>query len=428
MHFLIENQQQFDKLSPQSECFVQVIPSSYSYHPKLTNVSLVYYRNIEKGYIFAIKHSETTSLDVKRVVEFLKKHDRVFVLDRKYHSYFIDSKNLVDVKFEIQESKSEFKTPLQLEYEKKFSDRENCNELIPVTKHYEHLESVYEYYKTYFYNCGDHSSINKVVDAYFYVENNRVGVKDCFFDEFTVHNKKHSYIDGGVYTHYNMYNQTGRPTNTFNGVNFLAIPKEDHYRTCIIPKTDYLVEYDFDGYHIRLIANELGVELPKTSIHEYLGKQYFQKPELTEEEYKQSKTITFRQLYGGVMEEYRHIELFYKMESMIDALWRQYNSNKVLRLPTGTSLFYEESMTPYKVFNYYVQNLETKNNSEKIIAIRDLLVGRSTELVLITYDAFLFDFKVSDGKELLCSIKDILESGGFPVKHKYGKDYILQQN
>jgi len=428
MHFLVENKQQFDRLSPQSECFVQVVPSSYSYHPKLVDVCLVYYRNIEKGYIFAIKHSETAGVDTDLVVQFLKKHDRVFVLDRKFHSYFLDPKNLVDIKFETPESdsKSQLRTSIQLDYEKRFSDKENCNELIPVTKHYEHLENVYDYYKNYFFNCGDHSSINKVVDAYFYVENSRVGVKDCFFDEFTVHNKKHSYEDGGVYTHYNMYNQTGRPTNTFNGVNFLAIPKEDHYRTCIIPKADYLVEYDFDGYHIRLIANELGVELPKTSIHEHLGKQYFQKQELTEEEYKQSKTITFRQLYGGVMEEYRHIELFSKMESMIDSLWKQYNSNKVLRLPTGIYLFYDVTMTPYKVFNYYVQNLETKNNSEKILAVKELLKGKGTELVLITYDAFLFDFSVSDGKELLCSIKETLESGGFPVKHKYGKDYILQ--
>lgn len=430
MHFLIENSTQFEKLTPQSECFVQVIPLSYAYHPKLTSISLIYYRSIDKGYVFSIKHSETESLELQSVLDFISKHDKVFVLDKKFHSYFLNPKNLVDVFFCLKENanRADFKTSIQMEYELKYFNRPDVNALIPVSKHYEHLENVFEYYKGNFFRCENWEDLSNVIDSYFYVENNSIGVNESFFDVYTVNNKKHSYDGRGLYTHYNMYNQTGRPTNTFNGVNFVAIPKDEEHRSCIIPQNEYFVEYDFDGYHVRLIANKLGVKLPETSIHEYLGKQYFNKEELTEEDYKVSKTITFRQLYGGVMEEYSHIELFKKMGQFIKDLWESYDNNKFIKLPTGSTLYYNKEMTPLKVFNYYVQNMETKNNSDRVKLVREILEGKKTKLVLITYDAFLFDFDCTDGKDLLLSIKSALETGGYPTKHKYGKNYFLQQS
>lgn len=78
-----------------------------------------------------------------------------------------------------------------------------------------------------------------------------------------------------------------------------------------------------------------------------------------------------------------------------------------------------------KLLNYYVQNLETKRNAEKILQLKEILEGKKTKLVLITYDAFLFDYSVSDGKELLVQIKDILEQDQMVVKHKHGKTYFL---
>ena len=51
---------------------------------------------------------------------------------------------------------------------------------------------------------------------------------------------------------------------------------------------------DFDAYHPRLIADIIDYNLPDGSVHEYFGKQYFGKSNLSEEEYEQSKKITFR--------------------------------------------------------------------------------------------------------------------------------------
>jgi hypothetical protein len=222
-----------------------------------------------------------------------------------------------------------------------------------------------------------------------------------------------------------LYNQTGRPTNSYNSINFLAIPKEKKYRDCFIAKNDYLVEFDFDAYHPRLIAKEMGVELPIEPFHIYMGKLYFQKEVLTEDEYSASKERTFKQLYGGVQKEYKHIEFFEKMEQFVNKLWDEYTGEGELTLPTGLVIKRTRGMNSYKVFNYFIQNLETKNNYFKISKILSILQNKRSKLVLITYDSYLLDYSIEDGKKLLSDIKTILSEDGMPVKHRFGRDYNL---
>ena len=67
---------------------------------------------------------------------------------------------------------------------------------------------------------------------------------------------------------------TGRPSNSFGTVNFAALPPEK--RKAFIPENDYLVEFDFDAYHLRLIGNLVGFDFNSgnwegTSVHEYFA-------------------------------------------------------------------------------------------------------------------------------------------------------------
>jgi hypothetical protein len=153
---------------------------------------------------------------------------------------------------------------------------------------------------------------NKYVEVYKWVEEQGILMDEKLFDKyFETPWKGRSIRDSRVYSCYNLYNITSRPTNAFNSINFLAFNKENHSRTAFIPENDAFVEFDFDGYHLRLVANLMNLELPQDqSVHEYLGKQYFDKDELTSEEYQESKKITFRQMYNGVEEEYKQIPLF----------------------------------------------------------------------------------------------------------------------
>jgi hypothetical protein len=82
-------------------------------------------------------------------------------------------------------------------------------------------------------------------------------------------------------------------------------------------------------------------------------------------------------------------------------------------------------MNKLKLFNYIVQNLETKENIDKILEINKLLSKKKSKLILITYDSFLFDFSQQDGKTLLKKIKEVLEKNDMIVKHKYGTNYAF---
>jgi DNA polymerase I-like protein with 3'-5' exonuclease and polymerase domains len=273
----------------------------------------------------------------------------------------------------------------------------------------------------------DTSFDNLILDAYHYVEQNGIGViEEHIKSLYSMPNSAGVINKGIAYSYYNLYNLTGRPTNSFKGINFLAIPKEGDYRKQFIPTNDYFVEFDFDSYHLRLIAKLVGIELSNSeSIHKMLASQYFEKStkDITEEEYKQAKVITFRQLYGGVEPQYSHIEFLSCMSSYTDKEYKKYKAQSSYVLPTGRILKKHSAITKHKLFNYILQNLETKTNVEKILKIKKYLKDKKTKLILITYDAFLFDFSVQDGKEALIEIKDILQQGEFPVKHTYGINY-----
>jgi tagatose-1,6-bisphosphate aldolase len=94
-------------------------------------------------------------------------------------------------------------------------------------------------------------------------------------------------------------------------------------------------------------------------------------------------------------------------------------------LPTGIMLRRHTEMTKLKLFNYWVQNLETKINTHKIERLREVIEEAQSKLILITYDAFLFDYSIQDGKDFLVKVKEILEEGGFKVKHKHAKNYFF---
>lgn len=431
MYFIIEHIDQLAKLDPSESCFVQIISGNDNYHPRLTKPSLIYYNNFSKGYIFSVDHSESLKLNIDLVRSFLEKHDKIYVFDKKYHSYFINTDTTIDLQFVALNQFGKFE-PLDCNthvhndfYQKYFSDRE-INRLIPISKHYEKCECFYNATK---HLIGLETNLEieqSVIESYKFVETNGIKIDlKKFIQKYKIQSLDLSVQDNIIYGTYNLYNITGRPTNAFNGVNFLAIPKEDGYRDCFIPKNDIFVEFDFDAYHLRLIAKLINYKFTETSIHETLGKRYFQKTELSQEEYRKSKEITFRQLYGGIEDQYKDIEFFSLLNSYIEKEWKKYNKFGAVVLPTGRIIKKTEGMNKLRVFNYIVQNMETKNNVAKIMKLQQELKNKKSQLVLITYDSFLLDFSLEDGKNTLEKIKNILQEDDFIVKHKYGKNYNL---
>ena len=183
------------------------------------------------------------------------------------------------------------------------------------------------------------------------------------------------------------------------------------------------MEFDFDGYHIRLIANLLNLTIPTdVSIHTYLGKQYFDKEELTDEEYQESKKITFEQMYGGVKREYQHIEFFQQIQQFIQKLEKEYQETGYIVLPNGKRI-QQNNSNAQKLFNYYIQCLETVVNVKKLQDLKKVLHNKKSKPILMVYDSVLIDFSKEDGKETLQEIRTTLELGNYLVKVKFGKNY-----
>ena len=434
MYFIIETKEQLNKLPDKSTCFVDIITLSEDAHPTLTSPSVLYYNDFEKGYIIPINHTEGFSLDFEEVKTFLRLKLQVYVLDKKWHSYFLnyDNPNIIDAYYimlnehgKVEDLSCYTNVHRDFYYKHKYLD--NVNSIIPISKHYERCECMFESVSPYINKGKSLQWLHDYTTVYKWVEEQGIGINEKLFDKYYEPSwKANSIKEGKIYTNYNLFNITSRPTNAFNSINFLALVK-GVARSAFIPTNDVFVEFDFDGYHLRLIANKIGFELPQgISIHTYLGQQYYNKKELTTEEYQESKKITFRQLYNGIEHNYRGIEFFNKVAIFIEDLWETMQYSKYIELPNGRH-FTGLDFNPQKLFNYYVQCLETVNNVKKLLKLRELLETKMSKVVLVVYDSILVDFSKEDGRETLDQIKDILQEDNYLVKVQLGKSYDFGQ-
>ncbi len=160
----------------------------------------------------------------------------------------------------------------------KYYNVKKLNEIIPLSKHKEYCDEVSDKILEWvqkdlnplidddgwFENSG---ALDKI-KAFYNIEKNGVKVSDDVCDIFDIRVKKHI-SDGKLYGNYNLTTTTGRPSNSFGSVNFAALPPEK--RKAIISENDSLVEFDFDAYHLRLIADLVDYNFGKESVHEHLA-------------------------------------------------------------------------------------------------------------------------------------------------------------
>ena len=432
MFYIVETKEQLLQLPVDEQVFIQLIPINSNYHPVNNDICLLYYKTGTKGYILPYNHSEAFSLEKEDILEFLSKHDKIYCLDKKFHSYFIPSDNLVDLNFTILDQENiipdlDCNTLVHRDYYRKYYFDQTINTIIPISKHYEKCECLYDLVKDYIgKECND-NIYDELISEYKKVEEKGILIDEKVLDKhFELNWKPYSIKDNIIYTYYNLYNLTNRPTNSFNGINFLAINKDNKSRESFYPLNDMFIEFDFDGYHLRLIADLIGYHLNnKESIHTILGRLYFDKEEISEEEYQQSKTITFKQIYGGIDKEYEHIEFFQKIKEYIWSLWNLFKLEGNIKLPTGRILHKDknENLNPQKLFNYVIQNLETKSNVLILKEVNKLLENKKSFISLIVYDSFLIDFSTEDKKDILLGIKNIINDFNLTSKTKYGKNY-----
>ena len=236
MYYLIESQHQFEEFAQQqtNRCFVELILNHDLIHPVLNDVSLVYIRpeGDKKGYVIPILHNEAFLIPFQQVKKFIASYKEVFVRDKKTSMYFLNKKNLIHAPINIEN----LSFLIYDYYHRQYPNRNDINKFIPIAKHYERCE---EYFKHV--NFTPQSEFyNKAIELFQAIESSGISVNTTLIDDyFTPNNTLHSIKNNIIYSQYNVDTTTKRPSNSFNGINFAALPK-DKSRQAFVSKNGKL--------------------------------------------------------------------------------------------------------------------------------------------------------------------------------------------
>ena len=421
MYWLVEDEEQLNVLinSGYKEAFIEIIPYNDTIHPAQNLTSLVYVRptNASKGFMVCITHSETLNALNTRIDELLEKFEVLYCRDKKEVLHYFP--NYYKVLYDINPPPTTYIRPTTITHElyyRQHKDNPELNLIIPIVKHYELCETIFEDLK---------ANINKEKTKYDEFYNNKVSLVFNAIEQsgIRIHNETfeeyfHPVNGEYVFTQFNLKTTTTRPSNKFKNVNYAALNKENGCRKSFIPRNNRFMEVDISAYHPSLAARLIGYDFADIDIHAHFASLY-------KVDYKKSKELTFKQLYGGVFKNYRHLEFFQGIEKYVGELWGKFESEGEITCPISNFVYKKENlgeMNPQKLFNYLLQNLETSMNVRILWDICSMLVDKKTKLVLYTYDSFLFDLSEED-ESIEKEINIIFEKYKLNIKTIEGYDY-----
>jgi len=416
----------FDLSQQHTEVYVIPIFTDLYKHPNENTLSCIYVASKTQDFIIPINHPDSDiQFTIEQVEGILSKFSYIFVNDKKEFLHAFKwgkqrSRKIIDLNMAgwFVSNKptdiSQITTTAHDFIERRHSSLPRVNTVIPLYKHLEKCRSIKDItYKQYITQDKQ--------QAVSYTRYN----EDMLYILYGIEQAGMYTSKGLEYTQYNPYTSTGRPSNRYGGINYAALNKEDGSRDRFISRYSEgkMLEFDFDAYHIRLMAEVVGYKFPDTSVHEYLGRQYFGKDKLTEAEYKESKALSFKILYGGIPKEMRDIEFFGKVHKFTRDLWKQFKSEKFITTYLLQRRLHADNLTEMnapKLFNYYLQALETESNVLILQDVFKVLSGYESKLVLYTYDSFTFDYNPSDGEQFFTDIKNAMK---YLVKGQIGNTY-----
>ena len=400
------------RMKTQHFVYLQML-SDANKHPKQNRVSCFFIQTLTEAYIVPVNHNEKFGTIEKIDVD----DSKVCVGDMKSfkHNAMIDCDDtfgLIDLNWchymktnEPYDFDKHLTNAHHHNYRVHF-EKDNVNDIIPLVKHGEYLQKVANDLMGYVedYDYYDQSILEVLSD----VESNGIQT-----------------TDGIVYSEYNPYTSTGRPSNRFGGMNFAALNKKDGSRKKFISRFDngVLVEFDYDAYHPRLIGDKIGYEFPKGNVHQHLADTYGLS-------YEDGKRLTFKYLYGGISQEIKDNPFFSEVDGYIKDLWNGWKTNKIIKSDIYNRVISRENlpdMNPNKLFNYMIQLMETEHNINILDEFFYYMEREDfkSKLILYNYDAFLFDFDYkTDGLKYLKKVKNIIECGGkYPTRVYMGDNY-----
>jgi hypothetical protein len=412
MYWLIEDQQKIETLCriKYQVAYVEVISTSHNLHSIENDICALYIRprDDSKGYIIPINHSETINSTIENCLKVLNSIEYIYVRDRKEFLHYFPIKHC----YQPSPSPNTYipqLTQAHTHIYNKYPNSSNLNTIVPIVKHYEVCEQNFANFNSIRIN----PFYNKAALVFNQLERAGIKIDQTKFEQY--YDKEANEF---IYTQYNLNTLTTRPSNTFGGINFSTLNKDNGERECFIPRNNVFIEMDISAYHPILLANLLGHAFGSSDVHMDFAQMYGV-------DYGKAKEITFKQLYGGIWKEYRDLEFFQKVQAYVDDLWDTFNYGGYIKCPISDHKFIKsemEDMNPQKLLNYVLQNLETANNVLILWDIFKILRGKNTKLVLYVYDSFLLDFDKNE-TEVIEQIKQVFNKYKLQIKIKTGINY-----
>jgi len=382
-------------------------------HPMNNGVSFLYVRFQNLDFILPFNHNDCEKLEI----DLSTSNQNKWIWDKKaFLQTKIKISNLKDVQTNLffeQNNLYDFNTKLEplTNFYYRLGLRDDLGKSIPIMKWGEVLKEITNEWNLSNTNSWVDDTMIPILSE---IEQNGLNVdRKKFIDRWPTNAKQ--LLNDTIYTEYNPYTITSRPSNRHGGINFGALNKNDGTRDVFIPtKGKLFLQFDYDAYHVRIIAKLIKFKLPEGSIHQWLADQYGCS-------YEESKGRTFRILYGGVSDEDRKIPFFDKVDKFIKNFQQESINRGYLQTPKGRKIpiGWIENPNGLKYFNYLLQATETEFNIEVMSKLKKLQLPLP---ILYSYDAFLYEFDDSE-VETIKLVKSVLESYGFPIKADWGTDY-----
>jgi hypothetical protein len=441
---IVETLDEFEKvtkrLQKEDSLIIPILADSKA-HPAMNPLCALCISIRSESFLIGFNHNEIENLNPDLLLR-LMTSQRVWALDKKTLEHILPGLTthcINSAEYLLTGEVTPVSSFLTITHKKMYelhSRMRNINKSVPVMQHIAYLESII----AHSWGIIDKSVTLCDTQPYKFLNNDAISAL-AFIESCGIHvdadlvrakygDRINRYMSNNtLYSEYNLFTSTGRCSNKFGGINFAALSKKDGTRKLFTSRHEngVLVSMDFESFHLRLIADMIGYEFPTDmAVHEYLGRQYFDKEELTPEEYDEGKQISFKLLYG----ESRDVvvpEFFTEVYKYVDMLMVLLNQNGHILSPYFKREIRKdriEDPTPSKVFNYMIQLAETELNLSAINKIRPLFDEKNSCPVLYTYDSVLFDYDMTDGKDLLKeTIRILSHDGKFPMRVDYGTNY-----
>ena len=432
----------FQTLNSDTPTVFFVIPvfSDPKAHLAFNTLSVLFVIGDNDLYVLGFNHNETPNLPIS-ILNGISPQKKILTPSKRDLMYVLKNvpqKLIVDVLAEEYHlhgkvpALEEFYPKMVVESQQRFRVFQNINRSVPLMKLVEYIQNFLEYiprnidfmkcFSLLEVYCPEVQEI--IIPTLQYIEKNGLFVNKEKLEKFFGEKSLNLVKNGFLYSQYHPLTSTGRPSNSFGGINFGALNKHDGSRSAFVSRYEggRLILFDFESFHLRLMADLVGIPQPSEPFHEYLAKIYLGVQQVTQNQYDEGKQRTFSYLYGERRPE-SPIAFFDNIYKWQEDFWKeaQFKGNFTTRL--GRTIRLEDVETPSKekIFNYYMQSLEAYESIKTIQECIPIFDKTNIKPILYIYDSILLD--VDGGhEEEIHSIREIL-SQKFPVRQYEGKDF-----